>query len=81
VVNTVHNTLARDVRTDEEREALINMIVSKQAEKNGILIREQARLIEALKMRCLNYERELGTEVADSDRKNLTRFNDFILKF
>jgi hypothetical protein len=60
------------VRTEAEKDALLKMIISKQSIKNDNLIREQAKLIEALKLKCLNYERELQKDKAHDECKYLS---------
>lgn len=59
LISTVHSALSKDLRTEKEKEALVNLFVSKQTEKNEALIKEQTNVIENLKLRCLNYENEI----------------------
>lgn len=59
IMSSIQNTLAKETRTESERQALFNVFLSKQQQNNENLIQEQARVIDMLKVKCENYETEL----------------------
>ncbi|RNA17008.1 centrosomal of 89 kDa isoform X2 [Brachionus plicatilis] len=69
LISTVHSALSKDLRSDKEKEALVNLFVSKQTEKNKALINEQSNMIEHLKLRCSAYENEIKNLV-ESQRES-----------
>lgn len=59
LISTVHSTLSKDLRSEKEKEALIELFVNKQTKKNEALIKEQNNVIEHLKLKCLAYENQI----------------------
>lgn len=55
------------MKTDNEKEALLKLFLSKQAETNENLIKEQSKQIEYLKSRCDSFERELKNSFNTND--------------
>lgn len=68
----MHNTLSREMKTETEREALVNYVTARQSEKNETLIKEQNKLIEMLKIKCANLEKEIKSRQV-KDQSDLTQ--------
>lgn len=71
LIMTVHSTLSKDARTENEKEALKKLFLSRQQEKNENLIKEQNRMIETLKVKCLDYEKDLRNSVENMEGPDL----------
>ena len=63
----MHKTLVRDTQTEAERDALLKMINTRQHEKNENLIREQSRVIDAFKAKCLHFEKEIRKQATNNE--------------
>jgi len=75
LITTVHNTLAKDIRSEAEKEALTKLFLSRQKEKAETLIREQTTLIELYKAKCENYEKELMEKTNNRNYRFKKTFN------
>lgn len=77
LISTVHQTLSKDVRTDAEKEALLKLFLSKQQQANENLIHEQSRVIDSLKSKCNQYERELKNSLQGSNEVYLHHTKEY----
>ena len=66
------------MRTEQEKQSLIKLFQSKQAEKNENLINEQRNLIDNLKQKCQAYELELKNTLDNKFESNMKELKDEI---
>ncbi len=73
----VRDALAKDARTEAERDALKRLFVSRQQEFSEALINQQSNVIESLQMKCANYEKGVmgGSRSLNGKYKNCIREN------